>query len=349
MSARARGWCLTGQYNEDNHKEELTSRLLREPYEYVCYGEEIAPTTGQKHLQGYIKYKNARTFNSIRKHLEGFHVIKATADAYSNKLYCSKTRPEDESPNQVFMEFGKVPSKVGEEGGKAEKRRWELAFESAKSGDYEEIPAELRIKYYSTFKKIATDYMINPEEIDGVCGEWYYGVSRTGKSYSARKDYPDAYPKLCNKWWDGYQGQDYVLIDDFDKKHDGLCHHLKIWADRYPFLAEVKGSTVSIRPKKIIITSNYHPREIWTSDGDLNPILERFRVTRFALPGGFNRGTMEPIPRVVDFNFPVPRPVVPAPIQVPETQLSPPYVPPISMDEGESFSNDLSMLFQLDM
>ena len=60
---------------------------------------------------------------------------------------------------------------------------------------------------------------------------WFYGGSGTGKSYTARKMWPEAYIKQANKWWDDYKQEPCTLIEDFDIIHDKLAHHLKIWAD----------------------------------------------------------------------------------------------------------------------
>ena len=56
-------------------------------------------------------------------------------------------------------------------------------------------------------------------------------------------------PKLNNKWWDGYQSQKVVIMEDVDKETvKFLHHHLKIWADRWGFIGETKGARLPHSP-----------------------------------------------------------------------------------------------------
>nr|QMW69073.1 hypothetical protein [Crucivirus-like circular genetic element-471] len=117
---------------------------------------------------------------------------------------------------------------------------------------------------------------------DSQVGYWYYGATGVGKTHSAVADFPDAYRKsACNKWWDGYNGEANVIMDDLDKKHEYQGYYLKIWGDRYAFIAEQKGSATRIRPNKLCVTSNYHPSEIWQDSSTLEPILRRFKIVHF--------------------------------------------------------------------
>lgn len=84
-----------------------------------------------------------------------------------------------------------------------------------------------------------------------------------------------------NKWFDGYQGEDAIILDDFDKSHHYMGFHLKIWGDRYAFVAEHKGGSKMIRPKHCVVTSNVAPWDIWADDATLQPILRRFKVVHF--------------------------------------------------------------------
>ena len=89
--------------------------------------------------------------------------------------------------------------------------------------------------------------------------EWRCGDSGSGKSSGVRRDYGDSlYVKDATKWWDGYAGEETVVIDDWDPETTKyLRRYLKIWADHYPFKAEVKGGSMEIRPKRVIVTSQY--------------------------------------------------------------------------------------------
>lgn len=159
----------------------------------------------------------------------------------------------------------------------------------------DKIDSDILIRYYSALRKIQFDFRERPSDLppigkDVKHAEWWYGSTGTGKSRCSRLEYPDAYLKAANtKWWCGYTGQDSVIIDDFDKEHHYMGYHLKIWCDMYSFLGEIKGQQngVPIRPKKIIITSNYHPKDIWSDPATLEPILRRCKVVHFV-----NLGTL---------------------------------------------------------
>lgn len=191
-------------------------------------------------------------------------------------------------------------------------------------GRLDDIDGDIFIRYYSALRNIAKDFQEKPEDLESgtQIGYWYYGKTGVGKTHSANEDFPDAYRKISNnKWWDGYQDQPYVIIDDLDKSHNYMGYHLKIWADRYAFIAEMKGSSRYIRPKVVCVTSNYRPQDIWEDDTTLGPILRRFKVVHFQSmqeaifgePGETTRGAYVP-------GFVVP--TVPAPILASEAEFN---------------------------
>lgn len=69
-----------------------------------------------------------------------------------------------------------------------------------------------------------------------------------------------------------------------DPKHgECLTWYLKIWMDRYGFLGEIKGGHCSPNFDKFIITSNYHPKEVFSNYVDLEAILRRLDLIHVPL------------------------------------------------------------------
>lgn len=97
---------------------------------------------------------------------------------------------------------------------------------------------------------------------------YFYGKSKTGKSQEAHIGYnPDTHYKLGRPqgghiWFDGYTGQETIIIDDFSHRDYSLTYMLEL-LDRYAMPVQYKGGTTQMLAKNIIITSNYAPETLY--------------------------------------------------------------------------------------
>jgi len=274
LNNRAIHWCFT----LNNPVPSSLKDLGPEEYEYLIYGREIAPQTGTQHLQGYVAFKNRRSGQQVKKLLPTAHwevkSKKSTPQQASD--YCKK--------DGDFVEDGVLPSAQGAAGNEANKAKWDAVLSNAKSGQIDLIDAKIQVAHYRTLKQIESDYAIRAPDLTDVCGLWLYGPPGCGKSHHARSLHQDYYIKPANKWWDGFKPTQHqvVLLEDLDPSTAFLGHHLKLWADKWCFAAEKKGSTIQVRPQQVVVTSNYTIEEIWGSDANLcEAIKRRFKCVRF--------------------------------------------------------------------
>lgn len=154
---------------------------------------------------------------------------------------------------------------------------WDLIVQYARQGDFERIPGDVLVRSYGNLKKIRVD-SLQPESIVREVSV-YWGRSGAGKSLRAWNESGlTAYPKDPNtKFWDGYSGQEHVVIDEF--RGAISISHLLRWLDRYPVIVEIKGSSCVLKANKIWITSNLSPDE-WYPDLDAETKLAlRRRLT----------------------------------------------------------------------
>lgn len=257
---RSRNWCFT----INNYTEQNVWELNDIECRYMVYQYEQSQT-GTPHIQGFIVFQNARRLTTVRS-MRAFrraHLEVAHGSVEANVAYCTKqtTRCAGTEP----IERGNKPKSQAEKGD-MEEQRWNLIRENAKIGNFDDIPSDVYIRNYGALRSIHKDHMVKPPDANGVTGVWISGKSGVGKSRYARYHWPNAYLKMCNKWWDGYQNESNVIIDDIDINHKVLGHHLKIWADRYSHLAESKGSAMHIRPQHLVVTSQYTIEEIWSEE-----------------------------------------------------------------------------------
>lgn len=262
--ARARAFCFTA----NNPSVELFDRLGEISCRYLLYGREVAPTTGTRHLQGYIYFTDAKSCKAARRILTGMHVERARGTFAQNRAYCTKSGD--------FVERGEPPTDADARGSD-ERNRWAGTYEKAKEGNLSDVEPDILIRNYNNLKRIKQDHLGHIGHLESVCGIWIYGSSGSGKTHSVFESYPNCFSKPRSIWWDGYAGEDTVLIDDLDKYDVKLGGKLKHWADRYAFIGEAKGTSVRIRPKRIIVTSQYRVEDIWDDFETQEALHRRFK------------------------------------------------------------------------
>lgn len=273
MSYQSRKFTVTIFPENGEWNPELL-KVFEEHVTWAIFGRETCPTTGKKHFQGYIYLKKKRTLKGCQKILKCTYLV-ANGTHKQNYDYCSK---EDKEP----IQFGQMPESDdgSSEGSRMEKQRWIDAEQAAKEGRFDDIPRDMYIRNEHYFQKLYIKFGPKPPNLQKPCGIWIYGPPSTGKSHLARQLLPKYYDKMRNKWWDGFDSEvhDGVIIEEVSPDDTLFWNHLKRWADIYPFTAEVKNSVTFIRPKQVIVCSNYSPEECIPRQSDLEPILARFHV-----------------------------------------------------------------------
>jgi len=280
------GWCFT--INNPLKPDCDCIENLIPMAKYLIVGNEHAwtktkyPVPDQTHhFQCYVNFKNAKDFLSVKKLLPRANIRWSKGEAVENQKYCSKEGD--------FKEWGTCPAsrkRKGEKGGEAIQERWRKIRKLAADRDYEgleaEFPHELS-KWKGAIDRIAMEKgkPLNMAR-NTICGTWIYGPSGTGKStYATEVMEPDMdkiFFKDVDRWWDGFDPSRHTLvfIDDFDCFTPQFARLLKLWAQPIAFPAEYKGGKMLIRPKHIVITSQYRICDIWKDEKTRAALWRRF-------------------------------------------------------------------------
>lgn len=275
--------------NPTPEQMDMLDRNLKPKAQYLIIGKETAPTTGTFHLQCFVIMKNKITITGVK------NMIKVPSGAIQgckgsdqqNVDYCQK--------GGNYEEFGQRPRTAGEAGGQAIIDKWDQVKEMAMSGLYkdydsfakaimDQVPGGVHM-FISQGKGLTNIFNMykTVSNVTEIKAEWLMGPPGTGKSHTAREENDDHYVKAAgNKWFDGYNHESTVIIDDLDQHNvKELMPFIKNLVDKYALTVECKGSSMKIRPAKIVVTSNYHPSILFKEPTFLAAILRRFTIRKF--------------------------------------------------------------------
>ena len=228
---------------------------------------------GEEHAHIYVHYSSPRMINSTKTF--GAHIATCRGSPAQNVAYIESHHPD------LVEEFGTLPK-----GKQDVTEMWDSFVEELKSGEVDKYS-----KMYARYSHYADQRVaeVKKKTLKKFNGDlrnknvWIYGPTGSGKSLAARYcDSEHIYPKMVNKWWDGYNGEKVVIMDDLDpQRAKMLADKIKVWSDRYPFLAEKKNSAFCVSPGyNLIITSNYSIDECFDEE-DAKAIKRRFTVLKF--------------------------------------------------------------------
>lgn len=266
------------------------------PYQYLAVQCEVAPTTGTPHLQGVVIFTKKLTRLAVQKIMSPerptwFITSPCYASIAANQQYCTKEGGAD-SIIDGSLKDTQDPSKLDADG------RAEILLQLAEAQDWGTLRREHPSAYLYNRTQLTNAGAAKidaPDMLDGVLDNyWIFGSARKGKDMYARHLAPTAYSKGGNsKWWTDYKGEEDVILRDVGQSVMGILDLFKDWTDRYKFSCEWKNGGGSIRPRRMLVTSNLHPSKLHGIDAEsLDAIIGRFRFIRV-----FKDGTSKEYPR----------------------------------------------------
>lgn len=277
---KVRGFVVTN-WNLDTCYQKL---IDAGDFQFIAYGLETCPTTKKKHHQAFCYTKNPRStkkmnlckmgklFGEVQCHVEPMY-----GNFGQNEEYCSK--------ESDLSKFGVEPVQ-GARGDLIEIKT--MVMEDKLTADELALMDPYTFHMYGrTVERIQTIRLRQRFRTEMTAGIWITGPSSAGKSHMAFEGYsPDTHflKNLEDKWWDGYNGQETVIFNEF--RGQVSFNELLTLVDKWPHTVPQRGKEpVPFLAKKLIVTSVKEPQEIyWRQDGDepWEQFERRFEIVRLA-------------------------------------------------------------------
>ncbi len=214
------------------------------------YGLETCPKTGRKHHQGWVQFEKPLALSAVKKKLglKTAHFEIMRGSCAESEEYCEK--------DGEVTRFGKFIS-MGERVDVEEIRV--LLSDSSDSFSMKSVadanfPLFLRHKNAMfVYRSMVEQSLRRPYRI--VQTVVLAGKTRCGKTRLASEYQPYMICGFNLQWWDGYQGERVLCIDDFVSKNTRVELMLRL-LDGHQMRIPIKGSFTYAAWDKVIITTN---------------------------------------------------------------------------------------------
>lgn len=250
--------------------------------QFIAFGEEVCPKTNKKHHQVFMYFHNAKSdsvknLNKIGSSFGDTHcnVEPMRGSFAQNESYCSK--------EGSYTKLGQEP-RQGLRGDIIETKDLIVNNQITVDEIALEDP-EFYHKYGRTLREVEVIALRKRFRTWMTTGEWIYGPTGVGKSHRVFKDYsPDTHyvKNLDDQWWDGYVGQEIVIINEF--RGQITFSELLDLLDKWPKTVKQRcRAPVPFLAKKVYITSSKHPDEIYSNCCDrMDQLYRRCAIVEMA-------------------------------------------------------------------
>lgn len=270
----------TFMFTWNNYNDDSLTRLktLATETEYMIVGAETGEQ-GTPHYQGYCRFRSQRTLKSVIKKMMIKGVKKE--DGTNNSANVEIANGGDDANTVYCSKDGDVVLRHGTPAAPGKRNDLTAVRELIENGGNMEDVIRSNTSYqglraaptYLTYLEQKRDFV--PTVV------WLYGETGSGKTRAAREWLPDAWMSgISLRWWDEYDGQADVIIDDF---RGDFCtfHYLLRILDRYPMKVEVKGGHRQLLARRIVITSPYSPQRAYKKcEENMAQLLRRITLVK---------------------------------------------------------------------
>lgn len=242
------GWVFT----INNYTEDHVSRVE----ELVCQGMKAGREVGESgtpHIQGAVYFKNSerKSLRAMRLLLPGGH-FEVMRGSWKDQEYCLKD-------GVVIRDYGTGPKQ-----GKRSDLDSCKAMIDAGSSDQELYTAHFGsvVRYKRGLDQYRETNSLKKARTEMTECTWIYGPTGVGKSHMAYEGFDPSthynHDVGDNGWWDNYQQQDTVIINEFrgEIKYNDLLKLL----DKWPYQVKRRNRPpIPFVSTKVIITSCKSP------------------------------------------------------------------------------------------